>query len=129
MNDRTLNKLQMVRDRHKFDFSDMPLCDLCGVNKGTQMHERIKRSQTTGNQEARELSYQVTLCNLLCPICHEKADTQEVDDKLWMFSIKLYGIMKVLAAFNALQQVMRRRLLIPEVLQDEIEKYELTDGR
>lgn len=115
LSDRTLIKLQMIHDRGGMSFSDIPVCDHCQTNKAVQMHELIKRSQTSFNKEARELSFQPELCSLLCISCHEKADTKQVDKALWEFNIRLYGIMRVLDAFNKLQAVMRNKIQI-EVL-------------
>ncbi len=76
------------------------------------MHERIKRSQTIKGSEARELSFQPELCNLLCVECHPIADTKEAETFLWGFSIGLYGIIEVRNAMDKLNETLRRPMEI-----------------
>lgn len=113
MKQRDLNKHQMAYDRGAF--GSWPVCDYCQKRSGVEMHERIARSKTVGNEEARELSFQVELCNLLCQTCHFSADNQEVDHQLWMYSIRLYGMERVRTAFQKLQASMRTKLVVPEL--------------
>ncbi len=45
-------------------------CDICGENRGTDMHEIITRQKTQNNDEAQILSYNKHICALLCNDCH-----------------------------------------------------------
>lgn len=107
---RSDNKLQAMMDRGALIGSSQPVCDYCQHNPATDMHERIARSVTMGNEEARELSYQVELINLLCRTCHEEADGEGISKFLWEFSIFLYGRERVEAALSRLQEVMNTKL-------------------
>lgn len=65
---------------------------------GSQMHERLNRYQTTTNEAARLTSYQAELCNWLCQLCHDKADSEEFEKTLWRASAKWHGRTSVLQA-------------------------------
>lgn len=75
------------------------------------MHELIARSITQGNPEARELSYQAPLVSLLCPTCHEEADSERMATYLWAFNRKLWGD-EFQEALDRLQAVMKTRITI-----------------
>lgn len=112
---RARNKIQAAIDRMEKFGVDFPLCDYCQKNEGVELHERLTRAMTVGNMDARELSYQVELTNLLCRSCHQKASEEEVDRALWQFSISLYGFERVYNAFEQFKSTMRTRIRIPEL--------------
>lgn len=68
-----------------------PRCDICGDTHKVEMHEIISRSQTTGSEEMRRLSFDEHLCNLLCPSCHEHANIRSNEAECWFILYKLYG--------------------------------------
>lgn len=111
---RAENKIQMAIDRMQ-SLEAFPLCDYCQENRGVEMHERLSRAMTVGNAEAREMSYQVELANLLCRSCHQRADEEEVNHALWEFSIKLYGFERVFNAFERFRDTMRTQIRVPEL--------------
>lgn len=73
-----------------------PICHLCGREPAAHQHERINRYQTAEHSAARVLTYKATLCNYLCPICHDVAETIECERLLWEYSAKLFGRTPVL---------------------------------
>lgn len=96
-------------------------CDLCG-SKATQAHEILFRSSTLNNEEARRLSFQEPLLAILCPTCHDKAHNPETSARLLMQNAKVYGHQVVNEALRAVQAVLKGRLGVALVEEEE------TDG-
>lgn len=114
MTPRELNKLAAAEKRGAILGVWWCSCDYCGKNEGSHMHELIPRSKTVGNQEARERSYQPELCSLLCPECHNFADSDVVDKYLWDFNINLWGREAVEQALANVNEVLRAKVKINE---------------
>ena len=100
MVNRRLIKWEMQLDRG----GQNALCDLCGVNFGTQQHEIVNRGRTVGNEAAREASYDKHICSLLCAECHTLNNLAERNaETLLAFNVGMYGIAPVLAALQVVQ--------------------------
>lgn len=83
-------------------------CDLCkGVHQTLDMHEIFSRGFTSGNEEARTLSYQVELCSFLCRECHDYAP--RIAGKLIELNCKRYGKMAVLRKVVKMGQFLGKK--------------------
>lgn len=86
-------------------------CEMCGKNPVHDLHEIFSRSLTVGNEEARYISYHPELCSLLCRECHKKADSDESKVFLLKKNIQTFGRVRVEEKYNALQAVMRNKIM------------------
>jgi len=96
-------------------------CDLCG-GRANSLHEILFRSSTLNNEEARRLSFQEPLLAILCPTCHDKAHNPETSARLLMQNAKIYGHQAVNEALQAVRTVLKGRLGVALVEEEE------TDG-
>lgn len=83
-----------------------PVCHCCQMRVATQQHERINRYQTPEHSIPRVLSYKSTLCNYLCPECHDVAETITVEQQLWEASARIYGQERVLRDLQSVRDAM-----------------------
>lgn len=94
-------------------------CAICIIDQvarpriGTELHEIIPRSHTVGNDAARELSFQDELTVILCHEHHQaNHQVKERSEDLFRYNQKVYGPVRVKAAYDRLQGSMRTRLMI-----------------
>lgn len=98
---------------------DLKYCASCLMkgsvppNRGTELHEIIPRSWTIKNEEARNLSFAPGLTVILCHECHQKNhQVGEMSGILLRYNILIYGREQVEHDFNALQAVMKTKLMM-----------------
>lgn len=103
LQERLNTKSRMVAQRRAH--YGKPLCDLCHLRLGTQMHEWIPRSATVKQPELRKLSFDWHICSLVCQHCHDVAETEDNCVILIVRNVEL---------FNGKESIIRTLEAIPE---------------
>lgn len=82
-------RVLMSMRRKKRDKQGRIKCDMCETALYSERHHIIQKSQTTSNEEAREIANGHLLTAFLCKACHEDIDRPENREALLQ---KLYVI-------------------------------------
>ncbi len=73
----------------------VPLCDMCGVQAGSERHHVFTKYLTDGCDLADEYANYHVVVSCICRECHEDAHTHEGRDKLLRFFYWLHGYVEI----------------------------------